>query len=78
MPSPPMNKFLISYPVLSLWIYDCMFSIVPLGNTAYMPKICDLNDPCLTMYIPPAEVEALPPSWHEPLAPRSKGTCTPN
>jgi hypothetical protein len=30
------------------------------------------------MYIPPALVEALPPSWHEPFAPKSKGTWHPN
>ena len=51
-----------------------MFKMVPFGKTASIPKICDLNDPCLTIYIPPAFVEAFPPSWHEPLAPKSKGT----
>lgn len=77
VPSPPMKRFLISYPVLSLCIYDCMSRIVPFGNTAYIPRIWDLNEPCLTMYIPPAFVEALPPNWHEPLAPRSSGTWHP-
>ena len=54
-----------------------MSSIVPFGRIAYIPSMCDLNDPCLTIYMPPAAVDAFPPSWHDPLAPRSSGTCTP-
>lgn len=37
----------------------------------------DLNDPCFTIYIPPALVEAFPPNWHDPFDPRSKGTWQP-
>lgn len=78
VPSPPINRFLISYPVLSLCIYDSILRMVPLGRTASIPKMWDLKDPCLTIYIPPAFVEAFPPSWQEPLAPKSRGTWQPN
>ena len=59
--------------MLSLWIYDVMSKIYPLGRTASKPKIWDLKDPCLITYFPPAFVDAFPPIWQEPFAPKSRG-----
>ena len=77
VPYEPMNSCFKSYPVLSFGIYDLRSKISPPGSTASKPRIWDLNDPYLITYFPPALVEAFPPTWHEPLAPRSRGISNP-
>lgn len=74
VPYEPINNCFKSYPVLSLCIFDPKSKIYPFGNTAYNPKIWDLNDPYFTTYFPPALVEAFPPIWQDPFAPKSNGT----
>lgn len=36
-------------------------------------KIFALNGPYLTKYLPPAWVDTLPPTKHDPFAPKSQG-----
>lgn len=62
VPYPPIKSCFKSKPVLSLRISDLMSNTSPLGRTAYKPKICDLKEPYLTTYFPPALVEAFPPT----------------
>lgn len=73
VPSELIKSCFKSYPVLSLWIFDLKSKIYPFGKTAYKPNIWDLNEPYFTTYFPPAFVDALPPIWQEPFAPKSSG-----
>ena len=77
VPSAPINSCFKSYPVLSFNIYDRRSMTSPDGSTAYKPRIWDLKDPYFMTYFPPALVDAFPPTWQEPLAPRSRGISNP-
>ena len=73
VPSAPMNKCLMSYPVLSFLIVVMLSRISPFGSTAFRPTQFAWSELFRMNLVPPALVDRLPPIMHEPLEPRSKG-----
>lgn len=74
VPSAPINNYFKSYPIGMASCGFILSIMVPSASTTFRPTQFACMEPYLMNLIPPAFVARLPPIWHDPLAPKSRGT----